>query len=155
MICWLFKVENECSAASAIADEDLQTSKTDKALQYHDDGEGFTIHTEKNDIWERMSEPELERLEGILSRKALYYRCMCNLIDLLREMALSVTQIIITTANDQISKFIRHKFSFLEEEYSHLELVRKGSEQTQIEVIHYSYNKKTETSRRRLVAENG
>ena len=33
-------------------------------LEYHDDGDGFTIHTEKDDIWERMSEPELERLEG-------------------------------------------------------------------------------------------
>jgi len=43
-------------------------------LEYHDDGEGFTIHTEKNDIWERMSEPELKRLEGILSSEALYFR---------------------------------------------------------------------------------
>ena len=44
------------------------------ALEYHDDGEGFTIHTKKNDIWERMSEPELERLEGILAREAVYFR---------------------------------------------------------------------------------
>ncbi len=43
-------------------------------LQYHDDGEGFTIHTEKDDIWERMPEPELERLEGILSREAVYFK---------------------------------------------------------------------------------
>ena len=43
-------------------------------LEYHDDGEGFTIHTEKDDIWERMSEPELERLEGILGREALYFK---------------------------------------------------------------------------------
>ncbi|WP_300810598.1 DUF3849 domain-containing protein [uncultured Acetatifactor sp.] len=43
-------------------------------LEYHDDGEGFTIHTEKDDIWERMPEPELERLEGILSREAVYFR---------------------------------------------------------------------------------
>ncbi|MGN0345863.1 MAG: DUF3849 domain-containing protein [Lachnospiraceae bacterium] len=43
-------------------------------LEYHDDGEGFTIHTEKDDIWERMSEPELERLEGILAREAVYFR---------------------------------------------------------------------------------
>ncbi len=43
-------------------------------LEYHDDGEGFTIHTEKNDIWERMPEPELERLEGILSREAVYFK---------------------------------------------------------------------------------
>ena len=43
-------------------------------LEYHDDGEGFTIHTEKDDIWERMPEPELERLEGILSREAVYFK---------------------------------------------------------------------------------
>ena len=43
-------------------------------LEYHDDGEGFTIHTTKDDIWERMPEPELERLEGILSREAVYFK---------------------------------------------------------------------------------
>ena len=43
-------------------------------LEYHDDREGFTIHTEKDDIWERMPEPELERLEGILSREAVYFK---------------------------------------------------------------------------------
>ena len=36
--------------------------KLQYTLEYHDDGEGFTIHTEKNDIWERMPEPELARL---------------------------------------------------------------------------------------------
>lgn len=48
--------------------------KLQYTLQYHDDGEGFTIHTEKNDIWERMPELELSRLEGILGREALYYQ---------------------------------------------------------------------------------
>ena len=43
-------------------------------VEYHDDGEGFTIHTEKDDIWERMSEPELERLEMVLEREVLYFR---------------------------------------------------------------------------------
>ena len=43
-------------------------------LEHHDDGEGYTIHTQKDDIWERMSEPELERLEGIISREALYFK---------------------------------------------------------------------------------
>ena len=43
-------------------------------LEHHDDGESFTIHTQKDDIWERMSEPELKRLEGIISREALYFR---------------------------------------------------------------------------------
>ena len=48
--------------------------KLQYTLEYHDDGEGFTIHTEKNDIWERMPEPELARLEGILGREALYFK---------------------------------------------------------------------------------
>ena len=42
-------------------------------LSQHDDGEGFTIHTENNDIWESMSEPELRKLETILSREAIYF----------------------------------------------------------------------------------
>ena len=48
--------------------------KLQYTLEYHDDGEDFTIHTEKDDIWERMPEPELARLEGILGREALYYK---------------------------------------------------------------------------------
>lgn len=39
----------------------------------HDDGEGYTIHTENNDIWENMSEPELRKLEDVLSREATYF----------------------------------------------------------------------------------
>lgn len=42
-------------------------------LEYHDDGEGFTIHTEKDDIWERMSTQELERLDVKLGQEVLYY----------------------------------------------------------------------------------
>ena len=48
--------------------------KLQYTLGYHDDGEGFTIHKEKDDIWERMPEPELARLEGILVREALYFK---------------------------------------------------------------------------------
>ena len=48
--------------------------KLQYTLEYHDDGEGFTIHTEKDDIWERMPEPELARLESILGREALYFK---------------------------------------------------------------------------------
>ena len=48
--------------------------KLQYTLGYHDDGEGFTIHTEKDDIWERMPEPELARLEDILVREALYFK---------------------------------------------------------------------------------
>jgi len=48
--------------------------KLQYTLGYHSYGEGFTIHTEKDDIWERMPEPELARLEGILGREALYFK---------------------------------------------------------------------------------
>lgn len=48
--------------------------KLQYTLEYHDDGEGYTIHTEKDDIWECMPEPELARLEGILGREALYFK---------------------------------------------------------------------------------
>jgi len=68
-----------------------------------------------------------------------------NLIDLLRQLAISGTQIIITTADSQMAKFLRRKFSFLQDEYSHLELTRKGDEHTKINVIHYSPNKKAMT----------
>lgn len=50
-------------------------------LQYHDDGDGFTIHTEKNDIWGRMSEPELERLEQVLQRETLYFHYRNEIAD--------------------------------------------------------------------------
>lgn len=65
-----------------------------------------------------------------------------NLIDLLRELAISGTQIIITTADSQMAKFLRRKFSFLKEEYSHFELIRKGNMQTHIKIIHYDPNLK-------------
>ena len=34
----------------------------------HDDGEGFTIHSDGKDIWDLMSEPELRKLEPVLSQ---------------------------------------------------------------------------------------
>ncbi len=66
-----------------------------------------------------------------------------NLIDLLRELAISGTQIIITTADSQMAKYLRRKFSFLQREYTHFELIRKGSERTYVKVNHYSPEKKT------------
>lgn len=65
-----------------------------------------------------------------------------NLIDLLRELAIGGTQIIITTADSHMAKFLRRKFSFLKEEYSHFELSRKGDAQTLIDVVHYVPNMK-------------
>ncbi len=40
-------------------------------VSQHDDGEGFTIQSgqrEEDDIWHKMSQPELEKLEGILAQ---------------------------------------------------------------------------------------
>ncbi len=67
-----------------------------------------------------------------------------NLIDLLRQLAISGTQIIITTADSQMAKFLRRKFSFLKEEYSHFKLKRNGNARTFINVIHYNPNEKKE-----------
>lgn len=36
-------------------------------VSHHDDGEGFTIHSDGDDIWDRMPEPELRKLEPLLS----------------------------------------------------------------------------------------
>lgn len=65
-----------------------------------------------------------------------------NLIDLLRELAINGTQIIITTADRQMAKYLRRKFSFFQNEYTHYELIRKGSEKTVIKENHYSFDKK-------------
>lgn len=65
-----------------------------------------------------------------------------NLIDLLRQLAISGTQIIITTADSQMAKFLRRKFSFLKEEYSHFKMERNGNARTFINVIHYNPNEK-------------
>lgn len=73
-----------------------------------------------------------------------------NLIDLLRELAISGTQIIITTADSQMAKFLRRKFSFLKDEYSHFALTRKGGAQTLINVIRYRPDKKAAETIRSL-----
>ena len=65
-----------------------------------------------------------------------------NLIDLLRELAINGTQIIVTTADRQMAKYLRRKFSFFQNEYTHYELIRKGSEKTVIKENHYSFDKK-------------
>lgn len=70
-----------------------------------------------------------------------------NLIDLLRELAINGTQIIITTADRQMAKYLRRKFSFFQNEYTHYELIRKGSEKTIIKKNHYSFDKKNAMER--------
>ena len=45
-------------------------------LQYHvyrhDDGYGFTIHSDGADVWESMPEAELEKLESVLSNAVVF-----------------------------------------------------------------------------------
>ena len=41
-------------------------------VSQHDDGEGFTIHSEGKDIWEKMPEPELRKLEPVLSQAVTF-----------------------------------------------------------------------------------
>ena len=38
----------------------------------HDEGYGFTIHSDGTDIWETMPEPELEKLEVVLSNAVAF-----------------------------------------------------------------------------------
>ena len=41
-------------------------------VSQHDDGEGFTIHSEGKDIWGKMPEPELRKLEPVLSQAVTF-----------------------------------------------------------------------------------
>lgn len=61
-----------------------------------------------------------------------------NLIDLIRELVLNGTQIFITTANDQIAKFLRRKFSFMEASFIHIIMNRINDNKTQIVEVIYS-----------------
>jgi hypothetical protein len=49
-----------------------------------------------------------------------------------------------------MAQFLRRKFSFLKEGYSHFEMTRNGSEQTCIDLIHYSPDEKAAKDVRRL-----
>lgn len=61
-----------------------------------------------------------------------------NLIDLIRELVLNGTQVFITTANDQIAKFLRRKFSFMEASFVHIIMNRINDNQTKIVEVIYS-----------------
>lgn len=47
-----------------------------------------------------------------------------NLVDILREVALSGVQLFITTANDQVATYFRRKFSCFSEEFKNLAIIR-------------------------------
>lgn len=43
-------------------------------VSQHDDGVGYTMHTDQTDIWDVMSEPELRKLEDVVSSEAEVYK---------------------------------------------------------------------------------
>lgn len=91
-------------------------------VSQHDDGEAYTIHTENNDIWESMSEPELRKLEAVLSREATYFSWQ-------RRIENAVT----------VNDLQEVRFGFMETEHSSLsqaqrELIWDGIDAKQIEI---------------------
>lgn len=65
-----------------------------------------------------------------------------SLMDFFRELAISGTQIIITTANPSIAKLFRRKFSIFKDNFSLINLNRFGEAKVSIEVL--SYDPETE-----------
>ncbi|MCD8231132.1 MAG: DUF3849 domain-containing protein [Clostridiales bacterium] len=61
-------------------------------ISYHDnDEEGFTLHTQNNDIWERMGMGELRKLEAVVSREVTFFQWQRDIeeapsADILREV---------------------------------------------------------------------
>ncbi|MCD8011560.1 MAG: DUF3849 domain-containing protein, partial [Lachnospiraceae bacterium] len=49
-------------------ERDILTYETSQ----HDDGESYSLHTEKYDIWDRMSQKELDKLEVIVEREVTF-----------------------------------------------------------------------------------
>lgn len=64
-----------------------------------------------------------------------------NLVDILKEIALSGVQLFITTANDQVATYFRRKFSCFNEEFKHLEIVREDEKPSIFFEKTYSPNK--------------
>ena len=49
-----------------------RTAELNYTVYRHDEGYGFTIHSDGTDIWETMPEPELEKLENVLSNAVAF-----------------------------------------------------------------------------------
>ena len=49
-----------------------ETMRLTYEVSQHDDGEGFVIHSDGKDIWELMPEPELRKLEPVLTQAVEY-----------------------------------------------------------------------------------
>ena len=64
-------------------------------VSQHDDGEGFTIHSNGEDIWDRMPEPELRKLEQLLHEAVEYghwidYLDQAQTVEAVREVRYSL-----------------------------------------------------------------
>lgn len=68
---------------------------------------------------------------------------MMNFIDIIRETAISGTQIFVTTANDNVAGLIRRKFSFFGKEFKHFSFERGDSTPAIIKQIEYDPNKES------------
>ncbi|WP_176786165.1 hypothetical protein [Desulfosporosinus hippei] len=66
---------------------------------------------------------------------------LMNLLDLLRDLALSGRQIFFTTANPDVANLFRRKFSFFEEQFTHFEFSRHSGKPVQIRAMKYSPDK--------------
>ncbi len=63
---------------------------------------------------------------------------LMNLLDLLRDLALSGRQIFFTTANPDVANLFRRKFSFFQEHFTHFEFTRHSGEPVHIQSRNYS-----------------
>ncbi|MBN2981852.1 ABC-three component system middle component 1 [Cohnella algarum] len=63
---------------------------------------------------------------------------LMNLLDLLRDLALSGRQIFFTTANPDVANLFRRKFSFFQEQFTHFEFTRHSGEPVHIRSIKYT-----------------
>lgn len=76
---------------------------------------------------------------------------MLNLLDLLRRLALADTQIFFTTANPDVAKLFRRKFSFLEEEFAFYRIIDTGKK-TKINCESYKMDKEEPVKNKRILS---
>lgn len=71
---------------------------------------------------------------------------LMNLLDLLRDLALSGRQIFFTTANPDVANLFRRKFSFFQEQFTHFEFSRHSGEPVHIRSMRYSPDRESPIS---------
>ena len=76
---------------------------------------------------------------------------MLNLLDILREIALQGTQIFFTTANADVARLFRRKFSFFGDYYKHFTFVRQNEKGTKIFESSYDPNQDEEVFSREII----